>query len=118
LAAGYGLDDRGSTHRLGKNFSLLIVDQAGSVAHPASYPMSTAATFPGVKAAASEVSKPRLMDLYLQTLVVFTALCLMTQAQGQLYLYLLFQVLVENVKLSHEVLTAEVMKSCAFWKDL
>jgi hypothetical protein len=64
------------------------------------------------------VLRSRVVELYLQTLVVFTAVCLMNQAQGQLHLYLLFQTLVESMKGRQEVLTAELMKSCAFWKDL
>jgi hypothetical protein len=54
-----------------------------------------------------------MMELYLQTLVVFKALCVMNEAQGQLDLYLFFQTFVENIKVTHEV-----MKSSALWKDI
>jgi hypothetical protein len=52
----YGLDDRGPTVRFpagAENFSLHHCAQNGSVAHPASYPMGTRGSFPGVKAAAA-----------------------------------------------------------------
>jgi hypothetical protein len=52
IALGYGLDDRGSRMRFpagaGK-FSLHHRVQNGSGAHPASYPMGTRGSFPGVK---------------------------------------------------------------------
>jgi hypothetical protein len=49
---GYGLDDRGSRVRFpagAGNFSLHHRIQNGSDAHPASYPMGTGVSFPGVK---------------------------------------------------------------------
>jgi hypothetical protein len=54
IALGYGLDDRGSTVQFpagAGNFSLHHRVQNGSGAHPASYPMGTRGSFPGVKAA-------------------------------------------------------------------
>jgi hypothetical protein len=54
IALGYRLDDRGSRIRflaVSGNFSLHHHFQNGSGAHPASYPMSTRASFPGDKAA-------------------------------------------------------------------
>jgi hypothetical protein len=52
IALGYGLDDRGSRFRFpagAGNFSLRHRVQNGSRAHPASYPMGTRGSFPGVK---------------------------------------------------------------------
>jgi hypothetical protein len=52
IALGYGLDDRGSRVRFPAgtgNFSLHYRVQNGSEAHPASYPMGTRGSFPGVK---------------------------------------------------------------------
>jgi hypothetical protein len=52
IALGYGLDDRGSRVRFlagAGNFSLHHRVQNGSGAHPASYPMGTVGSFPGVK---------------------------------------------------------------------
>jgi hypothetical protein len=49
----YGLDDRviGVRSPAGaKDFSSILCVQAGSVAHPASYPMGTGVPFPGGKA--------------------------------------------------------------------
>jgi hypothetical protein len=48
---GYGLDDRGSIHGRGSDFSLPHRVQTGSGAHPASYPMGTWDSFPGGKVA-------------------------------------------------------------------
>jgi hypothetical protein len=51
-AQGYGLDDRGSRVRFpmgAGNFSLHHRVQNGSRAHPASYPMGTRGSFPGVQ---------------------------------------------------------------------
>jgi len=51
---GYELDDRGSRFRFpaeAENFSLHHRVQNGSGAHPASYPMGTGGSFPGIKAA-------------------------------------------------------------------
>jgi hypothetical protein len=53
-ALGYGLDDRSSRVRFpmgAGNFSLHHRIQNGSGSHPASYPMDTRGSFPGVKAA-------------------------------------------------------------------
>jgi hypothetical protein len=53
VALGYGLDDRDSRVRFpagAGNFSLHHRVQAGSGAHPASYPMSTRGSFPGGEA--------------------------------------------------------------------
>jgi hypothetical protein len=53
IALGYGLDDRGSRVRFpagAGNFSLHYRVENGSGAHPASYPMGTGGSFPGVKA--------------------------------------------------------------------
>jgi hypothetical protein len=52
IALGYGLDDRGSRVRFpvgDGNFSLHHHVQNGSRAHPASYPMDTRGSFPGVE---------------------------------------------------------------------
>jgi hypothetical protein len=52
IALGYGLDDRSSRVRFptgAGNFSLHHRVQNGSGAHPASYPMGTRGSFPGVK---------------------------------------------------------------------
>jgi hypothetical protein len=51
IATGYGLDDRGVgvLVPIGQQFSLLHVVQTGSGAHPASYPMGTGNSSPGVK---------------------------------------------------------------------
>jgi hypothetical protein len=52
IALGYELDDRGSRVRLpagSGNFSLHHRFQNGSGAHPASYPMATRGSFPGVR---------------------------------------------------------------------
>jgi hypothetical protein len=52
LALGYGLDDQGFRVRFpagAGNFSLHHRVQNGSGAHPASYPMGTRGSFPGVK---------------------------------------------------------------------
>jgi hypothetical protein len=52
VALGYGLDDRSSRVRFpagAGNFSLHHGVQNGSGAHPASYPMGTRGSFPGVK---------------------------------------------------------------------
>jgi hypothetical protein len=54
LALGYELDNRGSRARFpagAGNSSLHHRDQNGSGAHPASYPMDTRDSFPGVKVA-------------------------------------------------------------------
>jgi hypothetical protein len=54
IALGYRLDDRGSRVRFpagAGNFSLHHRVQNGSGAHPASYPMGSRCSFPGVKAA-------------------------------------------------------------------
>jgi hypothetical protein len=54
IALGYGLDDRGPRVPFpagAGNFSLHHQVQNGSGAHPASYPMGTRGSFPGVKAA-------------------------------------------------------------------
>jgi hypothetical protein len=54
IALGYGLDDRGSRVRFSAeagNFSLHYHVQNGSGAQPASYPVGTRDSFPGVKAA-------------------------------------------------------------------
>jgi hypothetical protein len=52
IALGYELDDRGSRVRFligAGNFSLYHRVQTGAGAHPASYPMGTMGSFPGVK---------------------------------------------------------------------
>jgi hypothetical protein len=54
IALGHGLDDRGSRVRSpagAGNFSLHHSVQNGTGAHHASYPMGTAGSFPGGKAA-------------------------------------------------------------------
>jgi hypothetical protein len=50
IATGYGLDDKGPDFESlwGQEFSLHLV-QTGSEAHPASNPMGTEGSFPGVK---------------------------------------------------------------------
>jgi hypothetical protein len=52
IVLGYRLDNRGSRVRFpvgAGNFSLHHCVQNGSAAHPASYPMGTRGSFPGVK---------------------------------------------------------------------
>jgi hypothetical protein len=52
IALGYELDDRGSRVRIpegARNFSLHYSVQNGSGAHPASCPMGTRDSFPGIK---------------------------------------------------------------------
>jgi hypothetical protein len=52
IALGYGLDDQGSGVRFPEgagNFSLHHRIQNGSGSHPASYPIGTRGSFPGVK---------------------------------------------------------------------
>jgi hypothetical protein len=52
IALGYGLDDRGSRVRFpagAGNFFLHHRVQNGSGVHPASYPVGTRGSFPGVK---------------------------------------------------------------------
>jgi hypothetical protein len=52
IVMGYGLDDRGSRVRFqagARTFSLHHRVQKGSGAHPASYPMGSRGSFPGVK---------------------------------------------------------------------
>jgi hypothetical protein len=52
IALGYGLDDGGSRVRFpteAGNFSLHHRVQNGSGAHPASYPVGTRGSYPGVK---------------------------------------------------------------------
>jgi hypothetical protein len=54
IALGYGLDDRGSRVRFpagAGNFSLHHRVQNDTGAHPASYPMGTRVSFPGIKSA-------------------------------------------------------------------
>jgi hypothetical protein len=51
ITLDYGLDDRDSMVRFPAGFSLHHHVQNGSEAHPASYPMGTADSFPGGKAA-------------------------------------------------------------------
>jgi hypothetical protein len=54
IALGYGLDGRGFRVRFPAgawNFSLHHLVQTDSGAHPASYPMGTGGSFPGVEAA-------------------------------------------------------------------
>jgi hypothetical protein len=54
IALGYELDDRGSRVQFptgAGNYSLHHRVQNGSGVHPASYPMGTRGSFPGVKAA-------------------------------------------------------------------
>jgi hypothetical protein len=50
-ASGYGLDDGGIGFRVpvGSRTFLLHVVHTGSGAHPASYPMGTGSSFPGLK---------------------------------------------------------------------
>jgi hypothetical protein len=48
IATGYGLDGPGSTPSR-SDFSLLHSIQAGSLAHPAPYPMGNRGSPPGVK---------------------------------------------------------------------
>jgi hypothetical protein len=78
IALGYGLDDRGSRVRFpakAGNFSLHHRVQTGSGAHPASYPMGSRGSFPGVKRPGSEAdnSPPsssevkKCMELYLHS---------------------------------------------------
>jgi hypothetical protein len=52
IATGYGLDDRGvgvPSPGGGKNFHFSMSFRPFSGAHPASYPMGTGGSFPGVK---------------------------------------------------------------------
>jgi hypothetical protein len=55
IPTGYGLDDRGSITRRGKRFSLLHSVQTGSEAYPASYPVGTEGSSPGVKRPGREI---------------------------------------------------------------
>jgi hypothetical protein len=56
IATGYGLDDQGIgvPVPVGSRTFLLHVVQTGSGAHPASYPMGTGGSFPGVKRPGNE----------------------------------------------------------------
>jgi hypothetical protein len=78
IALGYGLDNRGSGVRFpaeAGNFSLHHRVQNGSGVHPASYPMGTRGSFPGVKRPGreSDHSPPssaevkELVELYLHS---------------------------------------------------
>jgi hypothetical protein len=51
VTTGYGRDGRGSIPGRDKNLSLLHSVQTGCEAKPASYPMGTRSSFPGVNAA-------------------------------------------------------------------
>jgi hypothetical protein len=58
IATGYGLDDRGVGVLVPVgDFSLLLVVQTDSGAHPASYPMGTGGSFPGVKRPGREAGR-------------------------------------------------------------
>jgi hypothetical protein len=61
IALGYGLDDQGSRVRFPSgagNFFLLHRVQNGSGAHPASYPVDTRDSFPGVKRPGVKLTHP------------------------------------------------------------
>jgi hypothetical protein len=99
IALGYGLDDRGSRIRFpagAGNFSLHHRVQNGSGTHPASHPMGTRGSFPGVKAAGAWSWQhlhlvPRSKNEWSYTSTpeyAFMAWCSI-KSQGQLYLYLL-----------------------------
>jgi hypothetical protein len=51
IATNYRLDGRGSIPSMARGFSVLHSVQTGFRAHPASYPMGTGGSFPGIKAA-------------------------------------------------------------------
>jgi hypothetical protein len=51
IITGYRMDSRSSIPGRATDFSLFHSVQTGSCAHPASYSMGTACSFPGVKAA-------------------------------------------------------------------
>jgi hypothetical protein len=80
--------------REGQEFSLLHVVQTGSRTHPASYPMGTGDSFPEVKQPGREAdhSPPTNADVkrmwvYTSTPPqVFMAYCLISYAEGQIYL--------------------------------
>jgi hypothetical protein len=97
IALGYGLDDRGSRVRFppgAGNFSLHHRVQNGSGAHPASYPMGTRCSLPGVKRTGREAdhSLPssaevkEWVELYLQFPSTPPWRGAQLKAQGQLYL--------------------------------
>jgi hypothetical protein len=58
IATGYGIGDRGVGFRVPveQEFSLLLVVQTGSGAHPASYPMGTGGSLLESKAAGHETN--------------------------------------------------------------
>jgi hypothetical protein len=57
IATGCGLDVRHSFLGRTRNFSILHSFQTGSGAHPASYPMGTEGSFPGVKRPGREADR-------------------------------------------------------------
>jgi hypothetical protein len=97
IALGYGLDDRGSRVRFpGGDFSLHHRVQNGSGAHPASYPMGTRGSFPGVKRPGREADhSPPSAEVknawsYTATPPVGLHGVVLSYTQGQLYLYPFF----------------------------
>jgi hypothetical protein len=86
----YGLDVRGSRVRFPVGLGIFLF----TTAHPASYPMGTRGSFPGVKRSGREAdhSPPssaevkERVELFLHPHYAFIAWC-SVKAQGQLYLY-------------------------------
>jgi hypothetical protein len=98
IALGYGLDDWGSRVRFpveAGNFYLHHRVENGSGAHPASYPMGTGGSFPGVKRPGREAdhSPPfsaeveEWVELYLHSPNTPSWRGAQLKAQGQLYLF-------------------------------
>jgi hypothetical protein len=90
IALGYGVDDRGSGVRFlarAGNFSLHHRVQKGSGAHPASYPMGTRGSFPGVNRTGYEAdhSSPSSAEV---SQYVFMAWCLVKHRDNFTLLYI------------------------------
>jgi hypothetical protein len=92
---GYGLDSRGSRIRFpagAGNFSLHLLVQNGSGAHPASYPMGTRGSFPGGKVAGAwswpltSAEVKEWEELYFHSLSTPSWRGAQLKAEGQLYL--------------------------------
>jgi hypothetical protein len=86
------------------NFSIYHRDQTGSEAHPGSYLVDTRGSFPGVKrperdaghSPPSSAEIKECVELYLHSQYAFMAWC-SVKAQGQLYLYLVYNTPVNDV---------------------
>jgi hypothetical protein len=96
IVTGYGLDDRGVEveSQYGQEFSVLHVIQTGSWVHPTSYPMGTGGSFPGGKRPGREADHLPLASAEVKKMWIYTstppytfmAYCLISSAQGPLYL--------------------------------